>query len=100
MPTTMSRIMPPPPPVRRLATKPARPPKMIHARILMVEPPTEIELSVEPLHVLPRIRDRGVVRLRHPTCRIDTDAGRRGRLHHCHLPATDPAACQPAGSPA
>src|SRR5665811_1856595 len=34
MPTTMSKIMPPPPPVRRLATKPARPPKTIHARIL------------------------------------------------------------------
>src|SRR5665811_1158576 len=58
MPTTMSKIMPPPPPVRRLATKPAKPPKTIHARMLMVEPPTEIELSVEPLHVLPRIRDR------------------------------------------
>src|SRR5660398_251359 len=58
MPTTMSRIMPPPPPVWRLATKPARPPKMIHARILMVEPPTEIVLCVESLRVLPRIRDR------------------------------------------
>src|SRR5660397_276413 len=58
MPTTMSKIMPPPPPVRRLATKPARPPKTIHARILMVEPLTEIVLCVESLRVLPRIRDR------------------------------------------